>query len=109
MNSKMGSGAGHILDGIKRKDPKAKIVKDSQSAAGHLEPHSAEIKDEEVVPIKLKTSGNFGKRKASEKICPLTRLVCLKESCQWWTRSMGGRCSVYVTADSLKHWWQIWK
>jgi hypothetical protein len=47
--------------------------------------------------------------KMSEKICPLTRLVCLERSCQWWNKSLGGRCSVYVMADSLKHWWQFWK
>ena len=47
--------------------------------------------------------------KMSDKICPLTRLVCLERSCQWWNKSLGGRCSVYVMADSLKHWWQFWK
>jgi hypothetical protein len=47
--------------------------------------------------------------KMAEMICPLTRLVCLKESCQWWTSISGGRCSVYVIADSLKHWWEVWK
>ncbi len=101
MSGKMGSGAGHILDGIKKRATD-ETVRGLQ----------ADTKDQEQNRIeneKLRSSGVSRSEKMSEKICPLTRLVCLKESCQWWTRSLGGRCSVYVMADSMKHWWQIWK
>jgi hypothetical protein len=67
-----------------------------------VSPEAAAAKRQEQQPIIVSY-------KMSDKICPLTRLVCLERSCQWWNKSLGGRCSVYVMADSLKHWWQFWK
>ena len=102
MSGKMGSGAGHILDGIKRRTINGEIVKDLQADAKNDEPNGIENERQRSIGVSRS-------EKMSEKVCPLTRLVCLKESCQWWTRSLGGRCSIYVMADSMKHWWQIWK
>ena len=47
MSSKMGSGAGHILEGIKRRDPKDEIVKESQAEFKNVESQSVEVKSDE--------------------------------------------------------------
>lgn len=67
------------------------------------------VSPEAAAVQQLKQQPTIVSYKMSDKICPLTRLVCLERSCQWWNKSLGGRCSVYVMADSLKHWWQFWK
>lgn len=46
MSSKMGSGAGHILEGIKRRDPKDEIVKESQAEFKNVESQSVEVKSD---------------------------------------------------------------
>ena len=95
---------------------------DNTPAAGHQplidESALAEAKKASEITVvspevaavqRYKQQPTVGSYKMSEKICPLTRLVCLERYCQWWNKSLGGRCSVYVMADSLKHWWQFWK
>jgi hypothetical protein len=44
MSSKMGSGAGHILEGIKRRGTKDETVKES-----HVDPQNVELKSDEVI------------------------------------------------------------
>jgi hypothetical protein len=43
MSGKMGSGAEHILEGIKRKSPKEGAVKESQIEVKSTEPHNVEV------------------------------------------------------------------
>ena len=54
MSGRMGSGAGHILEGIKRRSPKDETVKDSQVDAKNVELLSVEIKRDEVKPVEDK-------------------------------------------------------
>lgn len=54
MSSRMGSGAGHILDGIKRKPPKDETVKDLQADIKNVEPISVEVKRDEVKIAEVK-------------------------------------------------------
>lgn len=43
MSGKMGSGADHILEGIKRKSPKEGAVKESQVEVKSAEPHNVDV------------------------------------------------------------------
>ncbi len=43
MSGKMGSGADHILEGIKRKSPKDGAIKESQVEVKSVEPHNVEV------------------------------------------------------------------
>jgi hypothetical protein len=49
MSSKMGSGAGHILEGIKRRGSKDETVKEPQVEVMNVDPQSVEVKSEEVI------------------------------------------------------------
>jgi hypothetical protein len=51
MSGKMGSGAGLILDGIKRRGSKDDTVKESQVEVKNVEPQSVELKSDEVIPV----------------------------------------------------------
>ena len=51
MSSKMGSGAGHILEGIKRRDPKDEIVKESQAELKNVDSQSVEVKSDEGMSV----------------------------------------------------------
>ena len=51
MSSKMGSGAGLILEGIKRRGSKDDTVKESQVEVKNIEPHSVELKSDEAIPV----------------------------------------------------------
>ncbi len=51
MSSKMGSGAGHILEGIKRRDPKDETVKESQAEFKNVESQSVEVKSDEDMSV----------------------------------------------------------
>jgi hypothetical protein len=85
------------------------LIDESAPAEAKKPSEIAVVSPEAAAVQQLKQQPIIGSYKISEQICPLTRLVCLERSCQWWNKSLGGRCSVYVMADSLKHWWQFWK
>jgi len=51
MSSKMGSGAGLILDGIKRRGSKDDTVKESQVEVKNVEPQRVELKSEEAISV----------------------------------------------------------
>jgi len=48
MSSKMGSGAGHILEGIKRRGTKDETIKEA-----HVDPQSVELKSDAVISSEL--------------------------------------------------------
>ena len=54
MSGKMGSGAGLILEGIKRrgsKDDTVDTVKESQVEVKNVEPQSVELKSDQAIPV----------------------------------------------------------
>src|SRR5512137_562093 len=51
MSGKMGSGAGLILDGIKRRGSKDDTVKESQVEVKNVEPQRVELKSDEAIPV----------------------------------------------------------
>jgi len=51
MSGKMGSGAGLILDGIKRRGSKDDTVKESQVEVKNVEPQSVELKSDEAIHV----------------------------------------------------------
>ena len=51
MSGKMGSGAGLILEGIKRRGSKDDTVKESQVAIKNIEPQNVELKSDEAIPV----------------------------------------------------------
>jgi hypothetical protein len=53
MSSRMGSGAGHILEGIKRRSPKDETIKDSPVDVTNIEAQSVEVKRDEVRPAEV--------------------------------------------------------
>ncbi|HIH37120.1 MAG TPA: hypothetical protein HA232_04355 [Methanocellales archaeon] len=50
MSGKMGSGAGLILEGIKRRGSKDDTVKETQVDVKNVEPQRVELKTDEVIP-----------------------------------------------------------
>jgi hypothetical protein len=51
MSGKMGSGAGLILDGIKRRGSKDDTVKEPQVEVKNVEPKRVELKSDEAIPV----------------------------------------------------------
>ena len=51
MSGKMGSGAGLILEGIKRRGSKDDTVKESQVEVKNIEPQSVELKSDEAIHV----------------------------------------------------------
>ena len=51
MSGKMGSGAGLILDGIKRRGSKDDTIKESQVEVKNVEPQRVELKSDEAIPV----------------------------------------------------------
>jgi len=51
MSGKMGSGAGLILDGIKRRGSKEDTVKESQVEVKNVDPQRVELKSDEAIPV----------------------------------------------------------